>query len=136
MRPKQPKFKGKSPAESSALSDSLDSPIILAFQGKIGYVLPLCKTPFPFGGAFRGAIANSRRPFSAIPFSCFAGFSSMAKGLTIMSIVVAILIAALFGLDLAIGVPFGRASMSTDIVFVVCSLLLGLMSWGVFREIR
>lgn len=60
----------------------------------------------------------------------------MAKGLTIMSIVVAILIAALFGLDLAIGIPFSRASLATDIVFLICSLLLGLMSWGVLREIR
>ncbi len=60
----------------------------------------------------------------------------MAKGLTIMSIVVAILLAALFGLDLAIGIPFSRASMSTDIAFFVCALLLGLMSWGTLREIR
>ena len=60
----------------------------------------------------------------------------MAKGLTIMSIVVAILIAALFGLDLAFGFPFRKASLGTDIAFLVSAILLGLISWSAMRELK
>ncbi|HEY6563338.1 MAG TPA: hypothetical protein VIY86_02475 [Pirellulaceae bacterium] len=60
----------------------------------------------------------------------------MAKGLTIMSLVVAILLCALFGLDLVIGVPFRKASPLMDVAFVICSLLLGLISWTTMRELK
>ena len=60
----------------------------------------------------------------------------MAKALTIMSIVTAILLLALFGLDLAVGFPFRKASMLMDIIFVVASLGLGYISWSAFRELR
>lgn len=60
----------------------------------------------------------------------------MAKGLTIMSIVVAILVAALFGLDLALGVPFRKAAVGTDIAFLVSAILLGLISWSAMRELK
>ena len=60
----------------------------------------------------------------------------MAKGLTIVSIVVAILLLALFGLDLAIGVPFRKASILMDIAFVISALGLGIISWTTFRELR
>ncbi|MEM7313557.1 MAG: hypothetical protein AAF497_10445 [Planctomycetota bacterium] len=60
----------------------------------------------------------------------------MAKGLTIMSVVIAVLILILFGLDLAIGFPFRKANMMLDIVFVICSIGLGYISWSTYREIR
>lgn len=58
----------------------------------------------------------------------------MAKGLTIMSLVVAILLFTLFGLDLVLGTPFRKASWVLDVLFVVSSLILGLISWTTLRE--
>ena len=60
----------------------------------------------------------------------------MAKGLTIASMVIAVLILVLFGLDLAASIPFRRASMMLDIVFVICALGLGYISWVTFKEVR
>ncbi|MCA9265725.1 MAG: hypothetical protein KDA60_17810 [Planctomycetales bacterium] len=60
----------------------------------------------------------------------------MAKGLTIASIVVALLIFLLFALDLATGFPFRRASKAMDIAFIFCALGLGYISWTAFRDIR
>ncbi len=53
-----------------------------------------------------------------------------------MSIVIAILLFLLFALDLFFKFPFRRASLLMDIVFVICALLLGLVSWNAYREIR
>ena len=56
----------------------------------------------------------------------------MARGLTIAAIVVAVLMLVLFGLDLAIGVPFGKQSPMMDISFLACGvglILLGLSTW-------
>ncbi len=60
----------------------------------------------------------------------------MAKGLTIMSLVIAALILLLFALDLVLAVPFRGASKMLDIVFVICALGLGYISWSTFKEIR
>jgi threonine/homoserine/homoserine lactone efflux protein len=58
----------------------------------------------------------------------------MAKALTIMGMVVAVLIFCLFALDLAIGTPFEKANMLMDIGAVICALMLGYLSWSTFRE--
>lgn len=60
----------------------------------------------------------------------------MAKALTIMSIVTAILLLALFGLDLAVKFPFRRASPGLDVIFVLAALGLAYLSWNAFRDIR
>ncbi|PHR96162.1 MAG: hypothetical protein COA78_29055 [Blastopirellula sp.] len=63
----------------------------------------------------------------------------MPKALTISGMVIAVLILLLFTLDLALGVPFGRASMMMmimDIVFMVCGAILGYLSWNTYREIK
>ena len=59
----------------------------------------------------------------------------MARGLTIIGMVVAILLLVLFSLDLAIKVPFQRFSILMDVSFVVCALLLGYMSWSTMKEL-
>jgi hypothetical protein len=58
----------------------------------------------------------------------------MPKALTISGMIVAVLFLILFGLDLALGLPFGKASLKMDIAFVICALLLGFLSWTTFRE--
>ena len=59
----------------------------------------------------------------------------MARGLTIAAIAIAVLMLVLFGLDLAIGMPFGKESMLMDICFLVCGLGLGLLGVSVWREL-
>ncbi len=59
----------------------------------------------------------------------------MARGLTIAAIAIAVLMLVLFGLDLAIGVPFGKQSMLIDICFVVCGVGLGLLGFSTWREL-
>jgi hypothetical protein len=58
----------------------------------------------------------------------------MAKALTILGMAVAVLIFALFGLDLAIGVPFSKASIPMDVGAIVCGGILGYLSWATFQE--
>ncbi|HVX11919.1 MAG TPA: hypothetical protein VHC22_12115 [Pirellulales bacterium] len=59
----------------------------------------------------------------------------MPKALTIAGLVVACLLFLLFGLDLALKVPFNQMNMAMDIGFVVCSLILAYLSWSAFRDI-
>ena len=47
---------------------------------------------------------------------------------------VAVLVAALFLLDMVAGVPFRKASMLMDISLVICAILLGIISWMTLRE--
>jgi hypothetical protein len=64
------------------------------------------------------------------------GSSGMPKALCLAGMVVAILIAVLFAVDLAAAVPFRRASVVMDVSLIVAALLLGLASWMTFREQR
>jgi hypothetical protein len=54
--------------------------------------------------------------------------------MTIAGMAVAALLLLMFGLDLALGFPFRKASVIMDILFVVCAAMLGYMSWTTYRE--
>jgi hypothetical protein len=58
----------------------------------------------------------------------------MPKALCLVGTVVAVLLLLVFGLDLAISFPFHRDSMTMDVGIVVCSVLLGYVSWTALRE--
>ena len=58
----------------------------------------------------------------------------MAKAFSVFGMVVSIIFLLVFSLDLALGMPFGGASMIADIGFIVCALMLGYMSWSTYRE--
>ena len=65
----------------------------------------------------------------------------MQKGLCIAALTIAVIVFALFLADLILGLagmnqiaPFKFANMIFDIVFVVCSLVLAIMSWFTLRE--
>jgi hypothetical protein len=58
----------------------------------------------------------------------------MGKGMTIAGMVIAILILILFALDLILGIPFKKASVTMDVAFVVSSLGLALLSWSTLRD--
>ncbi len=65
----------------------------------------------------------------------------MQKGLCIAALTMAVIVFAIFLADLVFGLlgmmnlaPFKYANMIMDIVFVVCSLVVGLLSWFTYRE--
>ncbi len=58
----------------------------------------------------------------------------MPKALSIISIAIAALLLLMFGLDLALGMPFGRANTTLDIGFIVFSGILGYLGWSALRE--
>ena len=66
---------------------------------------------------------------------------AVQKGLCIAALTIAVIVFALFLADLILGLagmnqiaPFKYANMIIDIVFVVCSLALAIMSWYTLRE--
>lgn len=67
--------------------------------------------------------------------------SAVQKGLCIAALTIAVIVLALFLADLILGLagmnqiaPFKYANMVIDIVFIVCSLILAIMSWFTLRE--
>lgn len=58
----------------------------------------------------------------------------MPKALTIAGLIVAVLALLIFGLDLVIGIPFNKISMTMDIGFLVAALVLGYLSWYALRQ--
>jgi len=59
----------------------------------------------------------------------------MPRALSISGIVVAILLILVFGLDLALGFPFSKASKTMDVGFLVAALALGYLGWSTMREL-
>jgi hypothetical protein len=58
----------------------------------------------------------------------------MPKALCLTGMVIAIVVFLLFLLDLILKVPFQRANLVMDVVFVICAGTLGFISWTTFRE--
>jgi hypothetical protein len=58
----------------------------------------------------------------------------MPKALCMSGLVVAGLVIILFAADMAVAIPFRRASMAMDISLLACAALLGLISWLTLRE--
>lgn len=61
----------------------------------------------------------------------------MPKALCLTGIVISILVFLIFLLDLVLPPNiafFSKASRSLDIIFVVCAVALGYLSWSTFRE--
>ena len=65
----------------------------------------------------------------------------MQKGLCIAALTIAVIVFALFLADLIFGLmgmdhfaPFKNANMIIDIVFLIGSLILAVMSWFTLRE--
>lgn len=66
----------------------------------------------------------------------FAFRSPMSKALTIVGMVVAGLVGLVFILDLALSIPFDRASILMDVGAVISAGLLGYLSWDAMRDVR
>ena len=63
-----------------------------------------------------------------------AGKPSMLKILSIIGMAISAVLLVIFGLDLSMGFPFDGRSGMMDIGFIVCSGILGYLSWNTFRE--
>lgn len=59
----------------------------------------------------------------------------MEKTLCLASLAVAGLIALVFALDLAIAVPFGRASLIQDVTFIVAAALVIWQGFDIYRQV-
>ena len=60
----------------------------------------------------------------------------MAKVLCYSGIATAALLLILFTLDLAFGVPFKKADVLMDIVFLISATGLGFVSWLTLKELK
>lgn len=61
----------------------------------------------------------------------------MAKAMSIAGMIIAGLIAVLFGLDLVLGIPFGgQGGLLVDIGFVICGGVLAYLGWNAYRDAR
>jgi len=58
----------------------------------------------------------------------------MPKALSIMGMLVAGLLILVFALDLAIGLPFGKASGTMDIGLIIGGGILLYLGWSAYRE--
>lgn len=58
----------------------------------------------------------------------------MPKMLTYIGLVTSGLIGLVFALDLAIGIPFSRASLTMDIGFLICAAIMAYLSWSTMKE--
>jgi hypothetical protein len=59
----------------------------------------------------------------------------MPKALCLAGLVVAVLLALIFLLDIILGMPFHRASpWVLDVGVILCAGILGYLSWTTFRE--
>jgi len=58
----------------------------------------------------------------------------MPKALCILGMAVSLLLIIIFGLDLAMGVPFSGRSGVMDVGFLFAAATLAYLSWTTFRE--
>ena len=58
----------------------------------------------------------------------------MPKALCLVGTIVAGLLLLCFGLDLAVRFPFHRISATMDVGCLLCSVILGYISWTTLRE--
>jgi hypothetical protein len=88
----------------------------------------LCEAP---SGPFRqmGTV-----PFFLSQDSIAAGNCPMPKALCYTGAAIALLLLLMFGMDMAVGMPFGGVSKTMDVAMIVAAVLLGYMSWATLRE--
>ena len=58
----------------------------------------------------------------------------MTKAMCISGIIFGFLAIFVFAFDLALGFPFGRASVTMDVGFIIAGLVMAYMGWSAKRE--
>jgi hypothetical protein len=65
------------------------------------------------------------------------GSGPMAKAMSVAGMVVGGLLAGMFALDLAVGMPFGgKAGFLPDLGLAICGGILAYLGWNAFREVK
>jgi len=59
----------------------------------------------------------------------------LPKWLVLASVIVAGIVAFLFLMDLATGIPFGRPNPIADVLFVLASGAILYLGWETYREV-
>lgn len=75
--------------------------------------------------------------YTGNPPSCLETWNvllAMIKTLCISSMVIGLLMVVIFGVDLAIALPFGRPSVGLGVCFIIGGLILAYMGWSLQRE--
>jgi hypothetical protein len=60
----------------------------------------------------------------------------MAKAMSIAGMVIGGLVALMFGLDLALKIPFGRLAAGAEVGLFLCGAILAYLGWNAFREVK
>jgi hypothetical protein len=60
----------------------------------------------------------------------------MPKLFSILALIIGLCLLLVFALDLGMGFPFKKVSVTMDVGFVICALALSYMSWATLREQR
>jgi hypothetical protein len=60
----------------------------------------------------------------------------MSKALCLSGIAIALLLLVLFAMDLTLGIPFNKADTLMDIIFMVSSAGLAVISWLTLKDLR
>jgi hypothetical protein len=55
---------------------------------------------------------------------------------TLFGFAVAAVLIILFGLDVAVAVPFQRVSPLMDVTYLICGIILAGLSWSCYRDLR
>jgi hypothetical protein len=95
---------------------------------------PLRKGPAARGSRHAGTTSPSLTQQSAAR-SVGAGFG-VTQALVGLGFLVAVVLVALFGLDLACAWPLGRYAPVAEGVFFGSAVVLGYLSWDTYRELR
>ncbi len=91
-------------------------------------------TPIARIFSYTGGEPEADQLYCKVQEEPFVGEAIMPKALCLTGSVIAILMLLVFGLDLAIGFPFRRASTMMDVGLVISSLALGYVSWTTLKE--
>ncbi|MGI5831556.1 MAG: hypothetical protein ACOX6D_03355 [Thermoguttaceae bacterium] len=60
----------------------------------------------------------------------------MSKALCIVAMAIFAILLLIFLLDMLTGIPFGRASLLTDIWFILTNGVLGTINFFIFRKLK
>lgn len=68
------------------------------------------------------------------------GLGPMGKSMSVAGLVIGGLVAVMFALDLALGIPFGGTSRGgsvlTDIGLALCGGILAYLGWNAMRDVK
>ena len=68
-------------------------------------------------------------------FTSFVESQPLERSFVLFGLVVSVTLVVIFGIDLAAGWPFQRASIAVDVTNVICGIGLAYLSWDAYKEL-